>query len=131
MTGARCSQPDHLLDLCGRHHGSGAVDTEQFGLHFEAWLVGGRGTELAQVHGLSRVDAQAQFLVQLAHQRLTGVSPASILPPGCMKASVPRLRTSSVRPCGSISRAAAMWMMLGMKGRRKVPTREDPMGSLA
>jgi hypothetical protein len=50
------------------------------------------------VHGLSRVDAQPQFLVQLAHQRLhrrfTGIDLAAWL----HESLVPRLRTSSVRP---------------------------------
>ncbi|OAK64969.1 hypothetical protein A3K88_09210 [Pseudomonas putida] len=39
-------------------------------MHLEAGLIGGRGSELAQVHGLGRVDVQAQFLVQFAHQCL-------------------------------------------------------------
>ncbi|MNG30483.1 hypothetical protein D3C84_1161070 [compost metagenome] len=33
------------------------------------------------------------------------------MPPGCMNAVVPRLRTSNVRPSGPISRAAAMRMV--------------------
>ena len=41
----------------------------------------------------------------------TSSSPGSRLPPGCMKAAVPRLRTSSTRP--SASRISAATMLIG------------------
>ncbi|ANC84471.1 hypothetical protein KKK_27060 [Pseudomonas putida B6-2] len=101
-------------------------------MHFEAWFVGGGGTELAQVHGLSRVDAQAQFLLQLAHQRLyrrfTGIDLAAWLHESLGATLAHQQRAALRVDQQGGGDADDVGHEVGSLNKM---TREDPMGSLA
>ncbi len=58
-------------------------------------------------------DAQADLFGQLPRERLGGRLAGLGLPPGCMNAVVPALRTSSRRPSASVMTAAETWIRRG------------------
>lgn len=77
-------------------------------------LVGGRRLEAADESQIACVYREAELFESSLTTAASAVSRGSILPPGCMKAIVPRLRTSSVFPSGRSTKAAAIRIVFAM-----------------
>ena len=105
--GRRCRiDPDRLIDLPARRDLTGHIDPIQASLHPKARLIRCDSIELAERPDRGRDQAATELLRDFAREGCDVVFAGSRLPPGCMKAVVPRLRTNSTRPASSRISAA-------------------------
>src|SRR5262245_59359320 len=98
--------PHHLIDLRSRFDHAFDVDGIHCGAHLKTRLVGCCTTNTPSACALLIVTRQPSSSAISRESAATSFSPVSRLPPGCMKAEVPRLRTSRTRPSPSQIKAA-------------------------
>jgi hypothetical protein len=99
--------PDHVLDFRAGTGIGVEADRQEMRHDFVIGFIGGCGREDAEEPRFPALKGRAESSRTSLSSACRAVSPDSIFPPGNMKQSVPRLRTSRSSPAAFCTNAAA------------------------